>query len=420
MTAKPLRDIKIVDLTMGWSGPLATRHMADLGAEVVKVEACKYADWWRGWEHTEKSLATSEHEKNPAFNMINRNKLGVAVDLTRPEGQALVQKLIARADAVIENQATGVMAKLGLGVDALKKANPEVIWLSLPAFGAEGPWSGYRGYGSTVEHGAGLPYLTGVDGGPPVQCHVAYGDACGGLNAASALLVGLFHKKRTGQGQRIEISQTECLLQVGMHGPVTQGLTGAPPKRTGNRHPVYVPHGCFAAAGEDRWLIVAVTGDAEWIALAGLIGRADLATDPTLATAEGRRAREDEIEDAVAAWAKDQDANAAMRALQAAGVAAAAVRPSSSLLSDPGYVERDFWPEVDRAIVGRKPHPAAPYQLDGKRAEIRSPAPLLGEHNHAVFCGLLGLTDQELAALEADGVIGDRPIPARPAATAVR
>ncbi|MEM7187978.1 MAG: CoA transferase [Pseudomonadota bacterium] len=420
MTAKPLRDIRIVDLTMGWSGPLATRHMADLGAEIIKVEACKYADWWRGWEHTAESLATSEHEKNPAFNMMNRNKLGVAVDLTRPEGQALVLKLIARADAVIENQATGVMAKLGLDFETLREANPEIIWLSLPAFGAEGPWSSYRGYGSTVEHGAGLPYLTGVEGGPPIQCHVAYGDACGGLNAASALLVGLFHKKRTGEGQRIEISQTECLLQVGMHGPVTQGLTGAPPPRTGNRHPVYVPHGCFAASDTDRWLIVAVTEDAQWTSLARVMRRMDLADDPSLATAKGRRDREDEIEAAVADWAAGQDADAAMLALQSAGVPAAAARPSSQLLSDPGYVERDFWPTVDRAVVGPKPHPVAPYRLDGQRAEIQSPAPLLGEHNHAVFCGLLGLTEAELAALEADGVIGDQPVPSKQATVAAQ
>ncbi len=297
---KPLRNIKIVDLTMGWSGPLATRHMADMGAEVVKIESDGYPDWWRGWEHTPESRAAQEHEKNAAFNQMNRNKLGVTIDLTKAEGQEIALKLIARADAVIENQATGVMQKLGLSYERMKEANPSIIWLSLPAFGAEGPWSGYRGYGSTVEHGAGMPYLTGDADGPPVQTHVAYGDACGGLNAVSALLVGLFDRMRTGEGQRIEISQVECLLQVGAHGPVAQGLTGEPPLRTGNRHPLFAPHGVFACRDADTWLTVSVTEDAMWPKLARCIGRADLADDRTLATADGRRAREDELEAAIA------------------------------------------------------------------------------------------------------------------------
>lgn len=405
---KPLRNIKIVDLTMGWSGPLATRHMADMGAEVVKIESDGYPDWWRGWEHTPESRAAQEHEKNAAFNQMNRNKLGVTIDLTKAEGQEIALKLIARADAVIENQATGVMQKLGLSYERMKEANPSIIWLSLPAFGAEGPWSGYRGYGSTVEHGAGMPYLTGDADGPPVQTHVAYGDACGGLNAVSALLVGLFDRMRTGEGQRIEISQVECLLQVGAHGPVAQGLTGEPPLRTGNRHPLFAPHGVFACRDSDTWLTVSVTEDAMWPKLARCIGRADLADDRTLATADGRRAREDELEAAIADWATAQDAAAAMTALQGAGVAAASVNRPSDLLHEPGYVARGFWVEHDRAVVGRKPHSVTPWRYNGARAAVNWPAPLLGEHNRDVFCGLLGMSEAEVDALEEAGVVGQQ------------
>ena len=265
--ALPLREIRIIDFTMGWSGPLATRHLADMGAEVIKVESCSYPDWWRGWETTAATLATAEHEKSPPFNQINRNKLGVAIDLRQAAGRELVLKLVARGHAVIENQATGVLAKLGLSYDKLSAVNPAIIMLSLPAFGAEGPWSGYRGYGSTVEHGAGLPHLTGAPGDPPLQTHVAYGDACGGLNAAAALLVGLYHQRRTGEGQRIELSQVECMLQLGVHATIAQGLAGAPPPRTGNRHPAFVPHGCFRCAEPDTWLVVAVVEAAAETAL---------------------------------------------------------------------------------------------------------------------------------------------------------
>jgi crotonobetainyl-CoA:carnitine CoA-transferase CaiB-like acyl-CoA transferase len=411
MTVKlPLRDVRIVDLTMGWAGPLATRHLADMGAEVIKIEACSHPDWWRGWEHSPEALASREHEKNPSFNMINRNKLGVAIELTKPEGRALALKLVVRADAVIENQATGVLDKLGLSYEELREANPEIIMLSLPAFGALGPWSGYRGYGSTVEQGAGLPHLTGGPDDPPMMTHVAYGDACGGLNAAAALLVALFHRKRTGRGQRIDLSQVEAMLQQGLHGPITQGLTGAPPPRTGNRHPVYAPHGVFACAEPDSWLVVAVTDDGQWPALCQVMGRPDLGADPNLATAAGRRAGEDAIEAAMAAWTGAMEADIAMRALQESGVPAGVTRRPSDLVTDPDYLERGFWRDLERQVVGVKPHPQTPWRFNGERGPLRSPSPLLGEHNHDVLGGILGLGADEIAALEAAGIVGDRPV----------
>jgi crotonobetainyl-CoA:carnitine CoA-transferase CaiB-like acyl-CoA transferase len=285
--------------------------------------------------------------------------------------------------------------------------------LSLPAFGAVGPWSGYRGYGSTVEHGAGLPYLTGDPDGPPIQTHVAYGDACGGMNAAAALLVALFHRKRTGKGQPIEISQVECMLQLGVHGGIAQGLNGAPPTRTGNRHPIFSPHGCFACAEPDTWLVIALTEDSQWPALCNVIERSDFENDTELATADGRRARQDDIEAAITAWCASVDADVAMEALQQAGVAAGAVRRPTELLHDPAYVARGFWLEVDRAHVGPKPHPLTPWRMNGQRGPIRVPAPLLGEHNRAVLQGILGMTDDEIAGLEASQIIGDQPIAAR-------
>jgi crotonobetainyl-CoA:carnitine CoA-transferase CaiB-like acyl-CoA transferase len=331
--------------------------------------------------------------------MINRNKLGVAIDLTQADGRDLALRLVERADAVIENQATGVMDKLGLSYEELRAVNPEIIMLSLPAFGAEGPWSGYRGYGSTVEHGAGLPHLTGGPDDPPMMTHVAYGDACGGMNAAAALLVGLFHRKRTGQGQRIDLSQVEGVLQQGVHGTIAQGLNGAPPPRTGNRHPVFTPHGVFACAEPDNWLVVAVTGDEQWPGLCQVIGRADLGADPALSSAEGRRDQEDEIEAAIAVWAKTLAGDAAMQALQDAGVAAGVARRPSELSQDP-----------DREVVGVKPQPQTPWRFNGERGPLRRPSPLLGEHNGEVLGRVLGLTADEIAALEGAGIIGDKPV----------
>jgi crotonobetainyl-CoA:carnitine CoA-transferase CaiB-like acyl-CoA transferase len=406
----PLRNIRVIDFTMGWSGPLATRHLADLGAEVIKIEACKYPDWWRGWEHTRETIEAQEHEKSPAFNQVNRNKLGMAVDLTHAQGRELALKLVAEADAVIENQATGVMDKLGLSYEQLATVNSSIIMLSLPAFGAVGPWSGYRGYGSTVEHGAGLPHLTGDPDGPPTQTHVAYGDACGGINAASALLVALFHRKRTGVGQRVELSQTECITQLGIHGTIHQGLRGEAPLRTGRRHPSYVPHGCFACKETDTWLVIAVTEDAQWPKLCEVAGLAHLSADSTLTSAAGRRNREAELEQLISNWARQMSADQAMEQLQAAGVGAAAVRKATQLLGDSALNERGYWEDMPRAVVGTKPQPMGAYRINGRRPQLNHAAPLLGEHNRQVLRTVLRLSDGAIDELERAGVIGDTPI----------
>ncbi len=406
---KPLRDVRVVDFTMGWSGPLAARHLADMGAEVIKVEACQYADWWRGWEHTEETLSQMVHETTAAFNLMNRNKLGVTLDLTTGRGRDLVLRLIARADAVIENQAQPVMPKLGLGYDDLVKVNPSIVMLSMPGFGSTGPWAGYRGYGSTVEHGAGLPHLTGAPDGPPVQSHIAYGDACGGINAAAALLLGILHRKRTGEGQFINIAQVECMLQLGVHGPIHQGLTGEAPPRTGNRHPVHAPQGIYPGAGEDDWLTVAVTSDAEWQALARTMDRDDLAADSRFTTAEGRHDGHDELDTAITDWSRGLSAMQAAGMLQAAGVPAAPVLRGDVLLDDAQLAARGFWVEIDRAHVGRKPHPVSPYRIDGERGALEWPAPTVGEHNDAVLGGILGLSEAEQQELADLGIIGTVP-----------
>ncbi|MDF2231758.1 CoA transferase [Albimonas sp. CAU 1670] len=407
MNPRPLalRGVRILDLTMGWAGPLGARYLADEGAEVIKIEGPGHFDWWRGWDLGGKADAAMTHEKSPNFNYNNRNKRGVAIDLTRPEGRALALRLAETCDAAIENQATGVMAKLGLTYEDLKAVNPSIIMLSMPGFGAEGPWSAYRAYGSTVEQSSGLPHLTGRPEDPPAMCHIAYGDAAGGMHAAAMLLTALFHRRRTGEGQRLDLAQVEGLMQFGIHGPITQSMTGAPPERLGRRHPLHVPHGVFPCTAEDTWVAAAVTVDEAWPALARLLGREDWAGDPALTTPEGRRAIEDEIEAALATFTAQRTPPEAAQALRAAGVAVAPVIRSADLLEDELLNARGFWAQVERAHVGVKPHPLTPWTLDGQRTPIRSPAPTLGEHTEAVLRDLLDLGDGEIADLRREGVL---------------
>lgn len=288
----PLQGMRIVDLTMGWAGPTAARHLADLGAEIVKVEACQYPDWWRGTDLRAEFIAEQKYEKIPWFQLMNRNKLDVTLDLTHPEGAALLKRLVATADAVVENYSAGVLTKLGLDYSVLSQVKPDIVMLSMPAFGAGNAWSDCRAYGSTLEQASGLPAITGFPGDPPTMNQTAYGDPIGGFNGAAALIAALLHRQATGEGQNIDLSQVECMLPLVAPALIETSATGRMPPRIGNRHPLYVPQGAFRCAGDDAWVAISVTSDTMWDALAGVIDRPDLAG----LSASQRREREDELE----------------------------------------------------------------------------------------------------------------------------
>jgi len=402
---RPLAGIRVIDLSMGWAGPLAARHLADMGAEVIKVESCERFDWWRGWEATEAWIAQNAAEQSPSFNTVNRNKLDVTLDLTSAAGAALLKRLVAIADVVVENYSAGVLPKLGLDYAELAKANPQVVMLSMPAFGTTGPWAGYRAYGSTVEHASGLPHLTGAAHWPPAMSHVAYGDAVGGLTGAAALLTALRHRKRTGEGQFLDLSQAEGLFPLGAHGILEQAVTGKAPQRLGNRSATCAPHGVYPTRGADQWLVLQVLTDEQWRALCDI-------APPLRSFGDGadRLARRDELDATVAAWTRAEDSRELMHRLQRAGVPAAAVYDMRDVLADPQLAARGFWQMTERAYVGVQPGPVPPYRDADAPYRIETPAPTLGQHNRRVLGELLGLADSELEGLARAGVIGDRPV----------
>lgn len=406
----PLAGFRIVDLTMGWAGPLVTRTLADLGAEVVKIEACAHPDWWRGQDVRPAYFEEKHYEKRPNFLCMNRNKLGVTLDLTTEAGVALVKRLVARADAVVENYAHGVAAKLGLGYAALRAVKPDLVMLSMPAF-RSGPWEKARAYGFTLEQASGLPTLAGNPDGPPLLTHYAYGDPIGGLNGTCALLTALLHRRRSGRGQHVELSQVECMFALAAPWMIEQSVTGKVGERMGNRHPRHVPQNCFRCAGEDAFVHVAITDDAMWQRLCAAVGRADWAGDASLRDAGGRRAREAELEAGIEAWTSTRDADEAMRLLQASRVVAGVVRSPYDLAADPHLVARGFWRQAERAFSGRHGHGSLAFRESEAPYPLRFAAPTLGEHNSAVLGGILGLTPAELERLTAQGVIGTQAVP---------
>jgi crotonobetainyl-CoA:carnitine CoA-transferase CaiB-like acyl-CoA transferase len=401
-----LAGIRIIDLSMGWAGPLCGRHLADNGADVIKVESIQHFDWWRGWEATKAFVDDHGQEKAASFVTVNRNKRGITLDLEHPRGKDLLKRLVRTADAVVENYSGGVLPKLGLDYTALRDVKPDLVMMSMPAFGARGPWRSYRAYGSTVEHASGMPHLHGEPDWPPTMLHVAYGDPVAGLNAAAALLVALRHRRRTGEGQFLDLSQSECLFPLAVHGILEQSVTGQAPARTGNRWPHAAPNGSYRCAGEDEWLTLQVQDEGQWLRLRTLVGDA-LAGFGDL---DDRRTRRAELDAAVTAWTCVRTPLEAMQALQAAGVPAALQRPGIHLTRDPQLQARDVWPLMTRAHVGEIPHPRPPYRDRKGGYGIERPAPTLGEHSREVLRELLQLGDAELDELETQQVIGTRPL----------
>jgi len=407
--ALPLQGVRIIDLTMGWAGPSAVRQLGDLGAEAIKVESCQYPDWFRGTDPRGPYHPERTYEKTYWFQTMNRNKRGITLDLTTDAGLSLLKRLLAEADAVIDNYAADVLPRLGLDVAAMHAINPRLVVVTMPAFGSNGPWSGVRAYGSTLEQASGLPSVTGRDGDPPTMVHAALGDPVGGINAAAALMLGLMHQKNTGEGQHIDLAQVECMLPLLAPSIIEQAATGMTSPRIGNRHPRFVPHGCFPCLGEDQWVTLAVQTDAQWQALCAVMHRPDLAADPTLASLEGRRADEDRIEVAVRHWTAGVRPDLAMVTLQDAGIAAGVARLPTDLPGDPHLMKTGHWQPVVRRFMGPHLLPSVSYREGDAEMPyaIAQVAPTLGEHNAEVLGGLLGLDAAEIAKLRDDGVIGN-------------
>lgn len=425
----PLRGVRIVDLTMGWAGPSATRQMGDLGADIIKVESCQYPDWFRGTDPRGPYHPERTYEKTYWFQYMNRNKRDVTLDLTTTAGMSLLKRLLESADAVIDNYAADVLPRLGLDAAAMRAINPRLVVVTMPAFGMSGLWSGVRAYGSTLEQASGLPSVTGRDGDPPTMLHAALGDPVGGLNAAAALMLGLTHQQQSGEGQHIDLAQVECMLPMLASSIIEQAAIGATGARIGNRHPRFVPHGCFPCLGDDQWVTLAIQSDDQWQALCAVMRRPDLAADAALATADGRHADEDRIEIAVRHWTETVRPDVAMVTLQQAGIAAGVARLPLDLPGDPHLIKTGHWQPVVRPFMGPHLLPSVAYR-EGDAVlpyPIERVAPTLGQHNEDILGGLLGLSAAEIAELAAAGVIGDkaagklplsrsdRPAPVQPA-----
>lgn len=404
----PLDGIRVVDLTMVWAGPFGARMLGDYGAEVIKVESPRQWDLLRSLGLIPRTEARW-YNKSAYFNHNNRDKYALALDLNDHRGKDVLLKLCAASDIIVENFRTDVMDNLGLTYEAVRAANPTIIYISMPGHGKTGPEKDYVAYGSNVEQLAGLVSLSGYEGDEPMKTGFSYGDPMAGTALVGAVATALRQRSLTGEGMYLELAQRENLTMfVGEHlVDYSMNRHARPP--IGNRHPIFAPHNRYPCAGEDRWVTIACETGAQFEALCAVIGRPDLAADPRFATNDGRKANEAELDAAIGAWTAPRGHYEVMHLLQRAGVPAGAVLTTPELLADPHLRSRGAWVEHTHPDAGTWEMEAPPWKLSRTPGHIRMPAPGFGEHNSYVLRDLLHLPEERIAELYAAGITADDP-----------
>lgn len=408
-SAGPLAGLRVVEVTANWAGPLAGRHFGDLGAEVIKVEHAKRPATRAMWP-AGNDPGYRQFDRSGYFNKLNRNKMDVSLDLASPAGRDVFLKLIERADILIENNSARVMPNLGLGFDVLSTLNPRLVMASISGFGATGPEQHYVAYGANIEASSGLASVMGYeDDARPYRAGTFYADPIAGNYTVIAILAALRERRWTGKGQWIDLSLNEAAATFLGGYFVKYQREGSLEPRRGNRHQKHTPQGCYQTLGNDAWLAVVVRTDAEWRALAEVVGRPDWMIEPQFQTAEGRAELLEEIDEVIRAWALGRDHRQAAAELQHAGVPAAPVMANWEILYDPHLAERGFYVPITHPEVGTIPFPGMPWKLSRTPGTIRRPAPRFAEHNYEVMVELLGLSEAEVRGLEESGVASPEP-----------
>ncbi len=399
-----LKGIRFVDLTWAGAGPFSTKLFSDFGAEIIKVESASRPDPVRvGGPYRD---AIPGINRSGYFASRNTGKHSFAVNLKNPASRETLFELIRSADVVSNNFGPGAMDRLGLGYEDVKAVKPDIIYLAMPMYGEDGPLANLLGVGMTISAVTGLMWQTGYEGQGPLGPGTHFPDhAANPYHAAFAVMAALRHRRATGQGMKIDLSQVESTLNCMGLSVVEYAASGIEQERRGNRSAHHAPHNIFRCAGDDEWCAVAVLNDTQWQALCEVIGAPDLAQDPKLKTAAGRLAEADRVEAAISAWTADKDATAVMMTLQAKGVPAGVVASSRYLMDeDQQLAHRGYWQKVDHPEIGESRFTSPPYLLDGERIGLRRP-PLLGEHTDAILTEILGYTKERVQSLRAEGVL---------------
>jgi len=402
---RPLEGIRIADFGVFWAGPIAANVLANLGAQLVKIESIQRPD---GMRYSSGLSKPDLWEWSPVFHGANPGKRAITLDLDSPEGLALARRIVDEADVVLENFSPRVMDHFGLGWEAVHARNPRAVMCRMPAFGLDGPWRDRVGFAMTIEQVSGLAFTTGHPDGPPLVPRGLV-DPVGGMHAAFAVLVALAERDRTGEGQLVEVPLVEVGLNLAAEQAVEYSATGVVLQRTGNRSSAAAPQGIYESADADRWVALSVHDDEQWAALVRLLGEPGWATDPALAGAEARHGAHDVIDEHLRAWFRTRPQVLVAVQLLAAGVTAAPVVNGRLSGDSPHLAARGFFQWERHPVTGWVPYPRFPWRVDGGYLPHAGPAPTLGQHNDEILGGEYGLSVEALADLRARRIIGDRP-----------
>ena len=403
---------------MWFAGPMCTRLLGDMGAEIIKIEALKHIDPWRGTVDPQRAqqafpyrpVTDRPYDCSPGFNLQNRNKFGVTLDLQTPQGKGILLRLVSLSDVLVENYSPRVMPRLGLDYSALKQARPDLIMMSLPALGSTGPDRDYLAFGQTIDCMSGMAYLTGYMGEEPMlQSGLSYGDPLSGMNAAFAVVSALNYRRHTGKGLHIDLSQVEGLIAFNADSILDYTMNGRIPERMGSRDRSMAPQGCYRCRGEDQWLVIAIPSDDVWQEFCRAIGRPSWTEDSRFTNLLDRYANQDELDRLIETWTIKHDHYVAMHILQTAGVPAGPVLDAQELLEEPQFNARGVYESVLHKVAGTHPFIGAFARFSRTPISMRMPAPCLGEHNGYVFGQLLEMTREQITDLEQLGIIGTVP-----------
>lgn len=406
----PLNGVRVVDLTAFWAGPFATGMLADLGAEVIKVESVQRPD---GMRFSGAAEVEGFWEWSPVFAAANTGKQGITLQLDDEAGQALLWQLLRRADVLIENFSVRVLDQFGIDWPRVQAANPRCVLLRMPAFGLDGPWRDRTGFAMTVEQVSGLAWTTGYDDTPLVPRGVC--DPVGGLHAVFALLLALRERRRSGRGQLVEVPLVESALNIAAEQVVHYSAYAELLDYRGNRSAAAVPQGVYRCAGDDEWLALSIVDDAQWHALTAEFDAAHPLRRATLTAATERRVAEDEIDRELSTWLATREAQAIEARLLASGVPAQRLVNAQAVAPNPQLEHRRFFRRMTHPVTGPTDYPGQPvrysrWDSDGLRDERTKPPPTLGQHNEDILCGLLGLDARQLQDLRERLVIGEQPL----------
>ncbi len=413
MAYKILAGTRIIDLTMVFAGPVATKILAELGAEVIKIESSQRPDvFTRANVYPENGPADDPWNRGCIFHSLNAGKRGISLNLSDDKGRDIFKQLVGISQAVVENFSPRVMGHWGLGYEQLRQINPSVIMCSISGLGHTGPLRDYSMYVPGMEGMSAITHNSGYPDGPPMLSGYAYGDWLTGANAAVALITALYYKKITGKGQYIDLSGREAAICHIGERVMDYTLNKRDGKRTGNSHPSFSLHGCYQCQGDDNWIAMATETEEQWARFCVVIGSPPWTGEERFSSMENRRKNQANLDRLIEEWTAQRDKFEIMEMMQQSGIPAGAVLNMKEVNLNPHLIDRGFFQIIDHGDdIGKRPIPSQiPAKFTGFERFVPKRAPRFNEDTEYVLCSLLGMSKECLAQLEDEKVIGRQPV----------